>query len=231
MAIDEMLLDGAREQSGCTWRFYQWSEPTLSLGYFQSHASRQWHAASRDCALVRRLSGGGAILHHHDLTYSLVVPAGHPWARDAESLYRAVHAALISALAACGVAGATLHERASAAGMASEPFLCFQRRSGGDVVLGRHKIAGSAQRRRRGAVLQHGSVLLASSHAAPELPGVADVAGVVVSAEQLRAAWLPEAARRLGLDVFPSAYSTEERTRTAEIEQSRFTQTAWNARR
>src|SRR5205085_3279818 len=58
-----------------------------------------------------------------------------------------------------------------------EPFLCFQRRSCGDLVTCGYKIMGSAQRRRHGAILQHGSLLLGRSHAAPELPGIAELTG------------------------------------------------------
>ena len=82
-----------------TLRFYQWSEPTLSLGYFQRYDDRHQHAASRKCAVVRRQSGGGAILHDRELTYSLTLPASHPLTRDATALYTAVHNAFIQALA------------------------------------------------------------------------------------------------------------------------------------
>jgi len=78
MAVDEALLDAAVEQGVAALRFYQWSEPTLSLGYFQRHADRDSHAASHDCTLVRRQSGGGAILHDRELTYSLTLRQGPP---------------------------------------------------------------------------------------------------------------------------------------------------------
>ena len=72
MAVDEALLIDAAENGVATLRFYQWSEPTLSLGYFQRYDDRDQHAASRECAVVRRQTGGGAILHDRELTYSLV---------------------------------------------------------------------------------------------------------------------------------------------------------------
>ncbi len=59
-------------------RFYQWNQPTLSLGYFQSYEDRGRHAASQECTVVRRQTGGGAILHDRELTYSLILPATHP---------------------------------------------------------------------------------------------------------------------------------------------------------
>ncbi|HEY1784986.1 MAG TPA: lipoate--protein ligase family protein, partial [Pirellulales bacterium] len=71
MAVDEALVDDAAERGTCWLRFYGWSEPTLSLGYFQGHAERLVHRPSRHCPLVRRASGGGAILHDAEITYCL----------------------------------------------------------------------------------------------------------------------------------------------------------------
>ena len=95
MAVDEMLLERAQEQAAACLRFYGWSEPTLSLGYFQTYADRQEHPPSLPCAAVRRLTGGGAILHDAELTYSIVLPGspsagrpprralpGRPWLPD-----------------------------------------------------------------------------------------------------------------------------------------------------
>jgi lipoate-protein ligase A len=83
---------------------------------------------------------------------------------------------------------------------AAEPFLCVERRTEHDVVLGTAKIAGSAQRNRRGAVLQHGSVLLERSPLAPTLPGIIEASGDV-SPGELFDAWLPLLAAGLGLSL------------------------------
>ena len=177
MALDEVLWQEAAERGRCTWRFYGWSEPTLSLGYFQPYDDRCRHRASSTAAIVRRISGGGAILHDAELTYSFVLPANHPLAARRLLLYRAVHTALVEALAEfdaiavlCDGEGPSSVSKSPDSGFAErsspneqQPFLCFQRRSEGDVLLGAAKIAGSAQRRSRGAVLQHGSVLLRRS--------------------------------------------------------------------
>ena len=175
MAVDETLLEWAAERGGCAWRFYQWSEPTLSLGYFQAFDADAEKDAEKSCvpvsAVVRRLTGGGAILHDRELTYSLVVPAGHALAARRETLYDAVHRSLIETLAGFGVT-AVLCAPIRRALLAPILFLCFQRRASGDVLVGQTKIAGSAQRRRRGAVLQHGSVLLRRSPAAPRVAGL-----------------------------------------------------------
>src|SRR5436190_15116613 len=78
MAIDEALLESAATDGVATLRLYQWSEPTLSLGYFQAAEERERHQASTNCPLVRRASGGGAILHDRELTYSLALPEKSP---------------------------------------------------------------------------------------------------------------------------------------------------------
>src|SRR5262249_35193224 len=114
---------------------------------------------------------------HHELTYALVVPASHPLARPSTELYRAVHSAIVAALVELGIPAA----RRGAAARSDlvyekRPLLCFTDHDPEDIVTKGVKIVGSAQRRRGGAVLQHGSLLLARSHRAPELLGVCDVA-------------------------------------------------------
>ncbi len=98
MAVDEALLDAATVEGIPTLRFYSWCEPTLSLGYFQAHADRKLHTASLACPLVRRASGGGAILHDGELTYSIVLPQSHPAAARPDRLYQAFHQTLIGTL-------------------------------------------------------------------------------------------------------------------------------------
>jgi len=260
MAVDEALLETAAAEGQCTLRFYQWSEPTLSLGYFQTYADRWQHKASSRSAVVRRSSGGGAIMHDLELTYSFAVPDRHPLAIDRLGFYQTVHKTLIATLAQWGIdafmfAQPELHrwpgscENVSLAAPASrkgadgegqfhpspasgrgaggegsphsypaqmppsgkniptkyhhQPFLCFQRRAPGDVLIGETKITGSAQRRCRGAVLQHGSVLLARSVAAPELDGIKELTGQQLSPEQLVDAWL----KRLA-EVLPGGWQT-----------------------
>jgi lipoate-protein ligase A len=218
MALDEALLDQACGSSSQvtqpTWRFYRWSEPTLSLGYFQAEADRSEHKASAACPLVRRLTGGGAIVHDQELTYSLVVPAGHPLSIGRDRLYRLVHGALVTALSEFSLS-ATLCPGGPAA--PPEPFLCFQRRALGDVLLGNDKIAGSAQRRRRGAVLQHGSLLLRHSAAAPELPGLEDLSDQAFPIDRLIPVWLTALSSTLQLEFTPGSITDEERSRATAI--------------
>jgi lipoate-protein ligase A len=228
MAVDEALLESAALANVLTLRFYRWSEPTLSLGYFQPYEDRRQHPASLSCACVRRSSGGGAILHDRELTYSLAVPPSHPLARSSQDLYRAMHDSLVACLRRFGV-DASLVARAAA--IEPQPFLCFQRHTTGDVIVDAHKIAGSAQRRWRGAVLQHGSILLAASPAAPELPGLNDLCSQPLTAEQLIADWqlqLPDAlSNYVGHDRLPE----DVQSRAMEILAAKYAQNSWTRRR
>ncbi len=250
MAVDEALLADVAESGVGTVRFYQWDEPTLSLGYFQAYADRESHAASRACACVRRQSGGGAILHDRELTYSLVLPANHPLVRETERLYFEVHDAFISLLEPL-VAGDTaprLTRNAQESTLAAneEPFLCFERRARGDVVavptaVGRDvlpkpsqpdwKILGSAQRRHRGAVLQHGSLLLEMSPAAPELPGIAELAGVRLDPQALAEAAYAKIAQILGVSLKRGELSPVLKSNAREIANNKYGAAGWTNRR
>ena len=151
------------------------------------------------------MSGGGAILHDAEITYCLAIPVAHPLAEDSSRLYTAVHEALVEVLYAQGVEAERVRRR-SAIGRSEEPFLCFQRRAAGDVLVGKLKICGSAQRRRRGAIMQHGSLILSRSDAAPELPGLAQQAGFEMArGSTLVRNWAAAIARRLNLGLSPAA--------------------------
>src|SRR5262249_6356672 len=103
MAVDEALLETAVATGQATVRFYEWQEPTLSLGYFQSLDDRQQHLHSQQCPVVRRASGGGAILHDHELTYSIAIPQVAGRQSEASHLYEVCHQTLVTVLADCGV--------------------------------------------------------------------------------------------------------------------------------
>ena len=178
MAIDEVLLETALATGQMQIRWYRWDRATLSLGYFQPEADPLETSQTRELPRVRRLSGGGAILHHHEWTCSFALPPDHPLALEPGNLYEAVHRQIVAFLNRAGVP-ATMRRDAVTGSMAgqtaAEPFLCFGRGDPRDIVLHGHKIVGSAQRRRKGAVLQHGSLLLDRSPAAPEFPGIRDL--------------------------------------------------------
>lgn len=167
MARDEALLHrvGAGD-SPPTLRFYRWDRPTISLGYFQAYDDYLVlppPAGTLD--VVRRQTGGGAILHDLELTYALVVPSDHSLIAGASPniLYHRVHRAFAAVLRAEGVPVEAGPEDPSTSSHRG-PFFCFERHSAYDLLAAGRKIMGSAQRRTTGAVLQHGSLLLDTRH-------------------------------------------------------------------
>ena len=230
MAVDQALLEWSAEQRGGCWRFYGWQEPTLSLGYFQRYEDRLQHAPSEGCPVVRRLTGGGAIVHDAELTYSLVLPGEHRLAVRRDLLYEMIHTSLIRVLADLGVSAA-LHKSSARGEHSRQPLLCFRRRAPGDVVIGAIKIAGSAQRRCRHAVLQHGSVVLRRSAAAPEVAGLDDLAGRAISRDRLADAWLGELSGRLAVRWRRGPLSDRQRRKAAALAESRYSSSRWTERR
>lgn len=226
MAVDEVLFASASRSGRPCWRFYRWDQPTLSLGYFQTYPNLQEHPAMRQCPVVRRLTGGGAILHDQELTYSLVLPTTHPMARQRLLLYQTVHASLVDALRDYGVT-ASVVTPSQRPRVPNSPFLCFQRRSPGDVVVGGAKIAGSAQRRSASAVLQHGSVLLHRCPVTPEIPALEDAAGTAVAGTDLIPAWLHQLATRLQLRWCPESLSDAEKAQAQHLVESQYASHLW----
>ncbi|GAB5404088.1 MAG: hypothetical protein Aurels2KO_23190 [Aureliella sp.] len=190
MAVDQAMLDAAAERRIALLRIYRWERPTVSLGYFQKYADYQQHLALHDADCVRRATGGGAIVHHHDWTYSLALPDHWVPASKlgaANPVYDCVHAAVVKWLNRLGVPAMQWRAGVEADSVGDpKSFLCFERRSEGDVVASGSKILGSAQRRRRGAVVQHGSLLLKRSAFAPQLAGVKETITTVAEVEEFR---------------------------------------------
>jgi len=230
MAVDEVLLESAAEQGQATLRFYQWSEPTLSLGYFQNYADRRKHIASRDCDVVRRQTGGGAIMHDREWTYSLSLPVAHPLAADTTDLYHAVHEALCATLEEWDVQ-LEVRDESDARPAEEQPFLCFLRRTEGDVLCDGIKVCGSAQRRSRGAILQHGSLILARSPHAPEVSGIWEVAGKKLFHEPIPERWSLSIADRLQLNLLAGGLTELERDATRTLALEKYTAGAWTEKR
>ena len=230
MAVDEYLLGWTSETGRCCWRFYGWAEPTLSFGYFQQYAERNGHEASRGCPVVRRASGGGAIVHDEELTYSLTVPIEHPLGRRRQWTYEAIHQTLITVLAEWGIQ-ANLYGDPGGREEKSSDFLCFNRRTAGDVVVGDVKVAGSAQRRVAAGVLQHGSVLLRRTSAAPELAGVGEATGARIEVHDLLQVWREQLAQILRFQWNEERLSEEEESRVGRIVAEKYGHSSWTEKR
>ncbi len=152
MALDEALLEAAPRLGRPVLRFYSWTVPAATFGYFQRYAEVERLTPLRP--LIRRPTGGGVVPHDGDWTYTLVFPPEHGWYRlRARASYERLHRWVRAAFAELGLA-AELTEVAAA----GPPTHCFQRAEQFDVLLGGAKIAGAAQRRTRHGLLIQGSV-------------------------------------------------------------------------
>lgn len=167
MARDEHLLH-ADDISPGALRIYAWNPPTLSLGYFQRFEDlAALPAEVRQLAVVRRLTGGGAILHDREITYSVILDDSVPIARRAPAdLYRVAHECWRDVIAADGAVGHLAPEEFPLPSPRSGPFFCFEKPGRTDLLIGQEKLLGSAQRRIPGRVMQHGSLMLAKRFAA-----------------------------------------------------------------
>jgi lipoate-protein ligase A len=154
MAMDHALLRRAARTGESVARVYAWSRPTLSFGRNQIAAGAYDpdRARALGVEIVRRPTGGRALLHHRELTYSVTVPAG----RRPRALYALINRVLLDALRHLGV-DATIVDH-GAPPPTDTP--CFDAPSAGELVVGGRKLAGSAQAREAGALLQHGSILI-----------------------------------------------------------------------
>lgn len=226
MAADEALLEAAAAGQA-SLRLYGWAEATVSLGYFQAEALRRVDPHLAGLPFVRRPSGGATLVHHHELTYALALPAGPPW-QTGESWLCRMHQIIAAALAGLGV---TVQAHAPAPAPPFAGVLCFQHFTAGDLLIGAAKVVGSAQRRQRGALMQHGGILLAASPHTPALPGIRELSGRSLSVEETCAAVVREFARQTGWDVAPGAWNAAERRRIATLAADKYAGVAWNLKR
>lgn len=191
MAMDAAMLELGATRDVSVIRIYRWCEPTVSVGYFQG-SSEKHESPFPGLPTVRRLSGGGAILHDLEITYSCTLPASHPVRHDPSALYGIIHSSLIKLLQECGAEcmlrsefdasqSSKCRNELTSGGQnlqpAAEAFLCFLRSNPNDIVHESGvKIVGSAQRRRKGITLQHGSILLSASELCPRVKGILQLA-------------------------------------------------------
>jgi lipoate-protein ligase A len=159
MALDEALMDRARQTGEWVLRVYSWNAPTISLGRNQSARGRYDLDRVRKLGVdvVRRPTGGRAILHDREITYSVTAPVRD--AGDLRESYDRINRLLLAALHSLGVAAtvATPAARSSAPSMTP----CFSEPAEGELTVDGRKLAGSAQWRSGDALLQHGSILVA----------------------------------------------------------------------
>lgn len=228
MALDHAL---AASVGDAVLRLYGWTRPTLSLGRNEpasAYPVDELRASGVD--VVRRPTGGRAVLHDRELTYAVIVPARA--LGGARATHLRIHEALARALCRLGAPADVVGDGGRA--LAPDAGPCFQVPAAGEVVVRGRKIVGSAQARIGGALLQHGSILLDGDQGAlagpfapitlRELVGdvsIDVVAGLV--AESLR--------EGLGGEWAAGEISPAERARADELEATRYSLASWTLRR
>jgi lipoate-protein ligase A len=208
MGLDEALLENG--DSPPTLRFYSWRPDTLSLGYFQRFEDVP--GAETAGAVVRRITGGGAIHHVKELTFSIAASLDHPlYQGPIADSYARVHEAIAAALAEVGVPArprgdGSLESDRAGTGM------CFHKSTAVDLAWNGRKGVGSAQRRKNGRVLHHGSIKLGTSPLEGSI-ATADEHRAGLSAELLAPGLRLAFAGTLGLSLESAVPTPDERVR------------------
>ncbi len=252
MAIDEAILEAVNAGSSLpTLRFYGWVPACLSLGYGQ-----EWDVADlAACAahgwdVVRRPTGGRAILHVDELTYSVAAPETEPRVQGGilES-YKRLSEALLAGLQLMGLEPTRAKPYYSDQGPLGPA--CFDGPSNYEITMGQMKLLGSAQARRRGMVLQHGTLPLygditrIAEALAFDAPGqrtatrlrlhyrattVLQSLGRRVEIEEAASFMRDGFARQLNLELIDSELTAAELARAAQIRAEKFANETWTKR-
>ncbi|GAA4710003.1 lipoate--protein ligase family protein [Brevibacillus fulvus] len=259
MAIDEAIL--IRHSEGKvppTVRFYTWNPATLSIGYFQKAEKEIDFAALRERGLgfVRRPTGGRAVLHDQELTYSVIVSEQHPkMPSSVTEAYKVISMGLLHGFQALSlqaemVSLATEAEKEKYSSPGSSA--CFDSPSWYELVVEGKKVAGSAQTRQKGVILQHGSILLEMDvellFSLLKFPServkqrmmdsfrqkavtINEVSPTPVSLSEAIAAFRQGFASGLEIELVPGQLSKEEQQLAAELAETRYGTDEWNLRR
>lgn len=260
MAVDEALLHSAIDGGQPTLRLYAWSPPAVSLGYFQELDDTSINRAEiqrRGFGLVRRPTGGRAILHKHEITYS--VAARQADIAGGESLmgaYRTISRGVEAGLKLLGI-GAALAERTGRGTdleRSTLPTVCFGHPAKADMVAAGRKIVGSAQVRRRDALLQHGAIPISidpvehlqvmpgglggnqaeggdPGRLAQIACGVADIIGREPSFDELAEAIVEGFRKALGIALEPGELTTRESEMAQRLRAGKYLSPEWTLHR
>lgn len=253
MAVDQAIMEAVAEgRVPPTLRFYAWEPACLSLGYTQpvTDADRE-RLAARGWDIVRRMTGGRAILHTDELTYSVAVTKDHPIVEGGiVTSYRRLSRALLTGVERLGAAPQA-DKRANGPANSKGP-VCFEVPSHYEITVNEKKLIGSAQVRKFGAVLQHGTLpltgditrildaLVFDSDAKRErlrarvrgrAATLEDVLDRIVTWEQAVDAMIDSFESTFDLTLQRAeALTPEEQTRAQELRAEQYATEAWNAR-
>ncbi|MCD6232081.1 lipoate--protein ligase family protein [Candidatus Aerophobetes bacterium] len=215
MAIDEAIFL-MREKLSLppTLRFYSWQPPAISIGYFQkANDSLLNKYKIKKIIFVRRFTGGGAILHKDEITYSLTCSLDHfPLFKDVIKAQRIIHRAIILGLKNIGL-NAKLSEKENK----PDDYFCFAKPTSFDVVKEEKKIAGSAQRRKNKSFFQHGSILLNNEVLPRNIDKKEIVKNLIIGFE-----------RELKIRILPGELTKEEIELSRKLKEEKYARDEWN---
>jgi lipoate-protein ligase A len=247
LALDEAVFESVRAgASPPTLRFYAWSHPVLSIGYAQDRGRDVDEEACRRLGVpvVRRVTGGRAVLHdpEREVTYSVAAPHDPAlFGAGLASAARCVAGGLVAGLRRLGIEASGAGARRAAAPGRSPA--CFASAARHEIVAGGRKVVGSAQRRVGGAFLQQGSVLLEARAAAlaallrgasggreeGAMTGIAELAGRSLAYAEVVAALAAGFEEAWGVRLNPGGTSVAEGRAAVRLERGRYGDAAWNA--
>ncbi len=248
MAVDEALAESvAAGASLPVVRLYRWAPPCLSLGASQPfEAVDAAFCAAEGIDIVRRPTGGRAVLHHLELTYLVAAPLGvPPFGRDLQGAYGHICQGLVCGLRRLGVAATVAGAGVGPMVRPQEAVPCFLGPAAGEVVVAGRKLVGSAMRRVGDSILQHGSVLLgwdarlqagclgASEPAklAAAVITLAEILGAPPTPDALAAALVAGFGETFGVVLEPSALTAREVARAELLEAERYRHERWTRAR
>jgi lipoate-protein ligase A len=235
MAADEALAEVVDTGiSAPVLRLYRWHPPCLSLGFSQPHeAADAAFCAARGVDVVRRPTGGRAVLHHLELTYSVLAPLGQgPFSQDLQAAYRAICRALVAGLARLGVPAGLSGEPEGGHISPTQAIPCFIGPAAGEVVAQGRKLVGSAMRRHGRSILQHGCLGLPDdSSLRPAVVTLSDLLGAPPRGEVLAEAIAAGVAETFGVCLAPSSLTPEELARARLLARERYGHARWTVHR
>lgn len=253
MAMDESILEAVSAGAAPpTLRLYAWSPPCLSLGYAQPFSDvDQERVAQRGWTIVRRPTGGRAILHTDELTYSVIAPIDHPdLAGGVMASYQRLSFGLFQGLKQLGLEVAIAPEAKLSAAERSNP-VCFEVPSAYEIEVLSRKLIGSAQVRRVKGVLQHGTLPLtgdiaricdvldfpdeesrqrAKASVRVRAATVSDLLGQEADWEQAARALIAGFEQALGWDLNRAEISSEEEKTAHVLSDERYSDKEWTER-
>ncbi|ADF41296.1 MULTISPECIES: lipoate--protein ligase family protein [Priestia] len=259
MALDEALLEWhSKGEIPPTIRFYGWNPPTLSIGYFQKAEKEINFDKVKELGLgfVRRPTGGRGVLHDEELTYSVIVSEEYPnMPKTVTEAYRVISEGLLEGFRSLGLEAyfaipRSEEEKNSLKNPRSS--VCFDAPSWYELVVEGRKIAGSAQTRQKGVILQHGSILLEIDEDKlfsvfnypndrvkermqrafrSKAVAINAIAGRKISIEEAKEAFYKGFASALDIDLEPYTLSEEEEAYVEELARTKYGSDEWNFKR